>query len=544
MHSHSHSHMVLEDLLIGPPLCKTNLLLSHLAQALANHTEAVIIAEKATMEGVGDHGPPMEQSTSLDSMHSPGSTGSSDAILPGMMGQVEEGVPSITIDDGSPAIDHGAKGAIALTTISEAVDMASSIDNLELNPITITTTTTAAVGVANNDDAMNVEDYDNDNTLLSAEELEEVYQDDNNIRRDKHFFHVRGGVSPSVVHEEGLLFDDDGERNGTAEEEDSVVSPSSVVPSIIPRKRMSSPIREEGTDHIEDHTVIVIDEKTPLYEFGSAENANLASRSYMEDTHIVVSTRVGHAGDVNDDNNINSSGSSKDGFFAAVFDGHGGESGHLVAQKAVENFYDIFQLSMSLHQNQSIEEVLMDTFLDFDESVSNFMDIGCTACVAYMDPTSGLLYVAGVGDSRAVLIHPDGRAQRLTTDHKHTIPTELARIKAAGGRVKGGYVMAPTGEGLAMSRSMGDFAFKQGEHGKTIVIGIPEIHHLERPPLGSCLVVASDGLWDMLEDDEVGEMVHSRATWKCSSLATYLVGKALERGSGDNTTAIVIRFTA
>ena len=44
------------------------------------------------------------------------------------------------------------------------------------------------------------------------------------------------------------------------------------------------------------------------------------------------------------------------------------------------------------------------------------------------------LFVAHVGDSGALVLR-DGKARRLTKDHKPSVPAEAARIQAAGGTV-------------------------------------------------------------------------------------------------------------
>ncbi|XP_011041658.1 PREDICTED: probable protein phosphatase 2C 75 [Populus euphratica] len=116
---------------------------------------------------------------------------------------------------------------------------------------------------------------------------------------------------------------------------------------------------------------------------------------------------------------------------------------------------------------------------------------GSTAVVAVLTPEH--IIVANCGDSRAVLSR-GGRAIPLSVDHKPDRQDELARIEAAGGRVI--YLDGARVEGiLAMSRAIGD------EYLKPFVIPAPDITFTKRESEDDCLLLASDGLWDVLSGD-------------------------------------------
>ncbi|KAL9335687.1 hypothetical protein Peur_072868 [Populus x canadensis] len=116
---------------------------------------------------------------------------------------------------------------------------------------------------------------------------------------------------------------------------------------------------------------------------------------------------------------------------------------------------------------------------------------GSTAVVAVLSPEH--IIVANCGDSRAVLSR-GGRAIPLSADHKPDRSDELARIEAAGGRVI--FLNGARVEGiLAMSRAIGD------KYLKPVVIAEPEITFTKREPEDECLILASDGLWDVLSSD-------------------------------------------
>ncbi|KAL0548598.1 hypothetical protein IC582_013053 [Cucumis melo] len=116
---------------------------------------------------------------------------------------------------------------------------------------------------------------------------------------------------------------------------------------------------------------------------------------------------------------------------------------------------------------------------------------GSTAVVAVLTPDH--IIVANCGDSRAVLCR-GGRAIPLSIDHKPDRNDELARIEAAGGRVI--FVNGARVEGiLAMSRAIGD------KYLKSVVISEPEVTFTKRESEDECLILASDGLWDVLSSE-------------------------------------------
>ncbi|AQK59708.1 putative protein phosphatase 2C 72 [Zea mays] len=125
------------------------------------------------------------------------------------------------------------------------------------------------------------------------------------------------------------------------------------------------------------------------------------------------------------------------------------------------------------------------------------------------------LVVANLGDSRAVLatVSETGylKAVQLTTDQKPNVPQEAERIKRCNGRVFAlkdeasvPRVWLPDEDcpGLAMARSLGDHRLKR--HG---VVSEPEVAHRRVAPGDLFLVLATDGVWDVLSNQEVVSIV-------------------------------------
>ncbi|KAL3136546.1 hypothetical protein ABBQ38_005793 [Trebouxia sp. C0009 RCD-2024] len=189
------------------------------------------------------------------------------------------------------------------------------------------------------------------------------------------------------------------------------------------------------------------------------------------------------------------------------------------------------------------QSALTNAFTKADEEfgkADNAALVGTTAVVALVG--SRQLYVANCGDSRAVLSRGDV-AIPLTDDHKAAREDETARVEAAGGQIlfwNGVRVMGV----LAVSRAIGDHCLRP------FVIAQPEITILARKPDDELLLLASDGLWDVLTNQEACSLAkrclrraRQRGATRQSAAriaATVLTRAAVDRGSRDNVTVVVV----
>jgi protein phosphatase 2C family protein 2/3 len=113
-----------------------------------------------------------------------------------------------------------------------------------------------------------------------------------------------------------------------------------------------------------------------------------------------------------------------------------------------------------------------------------------------------------VGDSRAIA-SVRGRVQQLSYDHKPNNELEAKRIIAAGGWVEYNRVNG----NLALSRALGDFVFKKNENKgaeEQIVTAYPDVDIKELTSDHEFVLLACDGIWDVLSNDEVLEFVRTR----------------------------------
>ncbi|KAJ8768736.1 hypothetical protein K2173_023640 [Erythroxylum novogranatense] len=235
--------------------------------------------------------------------------------------------------------------------------------------------------------------------------------------------------------------------------------------------------------------------------------------------------------------------------FFGVYDGHGGSQ---VAEFCKERMH---QVIAEQWVNETVDHgyewqsmwkaALSSGFERLDNELSTDAVapemVGSTAVVVIL---SGCQIIASnCGDSRAVLCR-GAQTIPLTIDQKPDRPDELMRIEGEGGKVinwNGARVFGV----LAMSRAIGD------RYLRPWIIPVPEVTFMARTEEDECLILASDGLWDVMSKEEVGELAcRILRRWRRSSttddklpaqaVADYLTEIAYSRNSSDNISIIVV----
>ncbi|KAM7492004.1 hypothetical protein LguiA_034925 [Lonicera macranthoides] len=264
---------------------------------------------------------------------------------------------------------------------------------------------------------------------------------------------------------------------------------------------------------------------------------------------------------------------SSDVHFYGVYDGHG--CSH-VAMKCKDRMHEIVKEELENGEERCRwNDAMKQSFSRMDEEITEWSNnagvsnsncrcelqtpqcdaVGSTAVVAVVTPEK--LIVSNCGDSRAVLCRK-GVAIPLSSDHKPDRPDELQRIEEAGGRViywDGARVLGV----LAMSRAIGD------NYLKPYVIPEPEVTVTDRTVEDEFLILASDGLWDVVSNETAcgvammclrgqkppspprspggndGSMAAGECSDKACSDASILLTKlALARHSADNVSVVVV----
>ncbi|KAK3141263.1 hypothetical protein QOZ80_4BG0331570 [Eleusine coracana subsp. coracana] len=212
-----------------------------------------------------------------------------------------------------------------------------------------------------------------------------------------------------------------------------------------------------------------------------------------------------------------------------VFDGHGGAK---VAEYVQQNLFSnlIKHPKFIADTKVAIDDAYKSTDSEFLESDTTQNQCGSTASTAVL--VGDRLFVANVGDSRAIICR-GGNAIAVSKDHKPDETNERQRIEDAGGFVMWAGTWRVGGV-LAVSRAFGDKLLKQ------YVVVDPEIREEVVDDTLEFLILASDGLWDVVSNEEAVAM--TRSIQDPEEAAKKLLQEAYKRESSDNITCVVVRF--
>ncbi|KAE8669366.1 putative protein phosphatase 2C 25 [Hibiscus syriacus] len=189
-------------------------------------------------------------------------------------------------------------------------------------------------------------------------------------------------------------------------------------------------------------------------------------------------------------------GDPKQAFFG-VYDGHGGSRAAEFVSKNLDK--KVMAEVSKTGEDAAIDHAIREAYLTTDTDVLKEDLSGGTCCVTVMI-RKGNLFVSNAGDCRAVLSR-NGVAEALTSDHHPSRQDERDRIEALGGYVDRCHGVWRIQGSLAVSRSIGD------KHLKQWVIAEPETKMLEINSEFEFLILASDGLWNKVTNQEAIDFV-------------------------------------
>lgn len=284
-------------------------------------------------------------------------------------------------------------------------------------------------------------------------------------------------------------------------------------------------------------------------------------RNSMEDEHLIALNK----------------GKNQSTHIFGVFDGHGG---YEVARYIKNHFVDIF-LSNQNYKDGLISQALKETFSQINANLNTLeackeltkyhrqfqqdynikpsetekityekkgylenlaYEIGSTCNVLIIYDNE--FYFANCGDSRSLLLR-HGEAIAMSTDHKPDMPLEFKRIKRSGSYIKDGRVDGA----LNLSRSIGDLQFKRGDNDNDCAVTcIPDVLNETVNPYDDFIIIACDGVWDCISNEQMSNFIYSRIRNGQNNLEKILdelfqknVAKSADDETGtDNMTCIII----
>ncbi|GAA0167066.1 protein phosphatase [Lithospermum erythrorhizon] len=286
-----------------------------------------------------------------------------------------------------------------------------------------------------------------------------------------------------------------------------------------------------------------------VQSLSSGSHSDIGPRSRNEDSHIQIddlSTTLDF---------IKQSCPHKSGFYA-LFDGHGGsEASSYLKENAMKLFFQDIKISQEFLNlgdgnnddsfSQELKKFHAEAFRLADQAIADEGTIdeacGTTALTAMF--LGKRLMIANAGDSRAILCSRGGVFTQLTEDHRPDSNKEKKRVEESGGFIEDGYL---NGE-LGVTRALGDWFLKypNGEKSSPL-ISEPDVFEFMLSDDDEFLIIACDGLWDVLSNQEAVNIVRKEMKMhgdprRC---AQELVYQAMRRDSADNVTVIVVSLTS
>jgi len=236
----------------------------------------------------------------------------------------------------------------------------------------------------------------------------------------------------------------------------------------------------------------------------------------------------------------------------AVLDGHAGKD---VAQVTASEFTDHLLNTQPFDRLQSGDEYKEKEIIDGLHQAFQTWDVklkthpwllknqdrsGSTATGVLITPKH--YFVFNVGDSRSILIR-DKKLFFTSNDHKPTNEGEKRRIESAGGRV----MIQRINGSLAVSRALGDFDYKQNKNMGALdqlVSPDPEVTCIERDERDNYFMIACDGIYDVMSNEEVIHFINDRFQREDreANIVNNLLDLCLYKGSRDNMSSIIVSF--
>lgn len=225
-----------------------------------------------------------------------------------------------------------------------------------------------------------------------------------------------------------------------------------------------------------------------------------------------------------------------EGTLVAVFDGHGGsDTANLVSKSVAEFFVD----SMDVYgEGNNPKGALEETIARLAKIAGNNRS-GSTASLVFIPSEGETAFTAVLGDSPILI----GNATDLWVGPDHNVRTNEAEADAVierGGTITNGYAMNGfSGDGLQMGRALGDRSLAR------ILSTKPEINEVPITE-GGFILVATDGVFDPGHREQAASVKLVTGLMRSNSHGLFsandIVLNALDRKTGDNVTAVVVRL--
>jgi protein phosphatase 2C len=214
----------------------------------------------------------------------------------------------------------------------------------------------------------------------------------------------------------------------------------------------------------------------------------------------------------------------------AIYDGHGGNHVSKFLKENMPSEFQNKQLPINKRDVYNIFNNLQDKLIKTDKEIAT--EVGSTSLCVLHDNKK--LQIMNCGDCRCILINNENIPTQITVDHKPNEQSELQRLSKIKGEHKvyldddDDWRIGP----LSVSRSFGDIDTAPYISHK------PDIINYSIKNTDKYGVIACDGLWDVLSNEEVSTFINNTHSDTVRKLASY----ALKKGTTDNISIILFKF--
>ena len=230
--------------------------------------------------------------------------------------------------------------------------------------------------------------------------------------------------------------------------------------------------------------------------------------------------------------------------FFSVFDGHGGKQVSKYLAKTLNQYFmkKTIKYPISKKYVKTVYDHVQKTLRTNYKNFSYHSGSTGLVVIHFTKKNQSYLNIFNTGDCRCVLAR-DNCALPLTKDHKPHWPEERTRIQGLGGTIKfdGSDWRI---KDLSVSRAFGDV------DATPYVTHVPDIFQYRLDKTDKFIIIACDGLWDVVANYEavnfiINKFYHNDLKTRINTnanIAAELAKYALEKGSTDNITVIVVFF--
>ncbi len=219
-----------------------------------------------------------------------------------------------------------------------------------------------------------------------------------------------------------------------------------------------------------------------------------------------------------------------------IYDGHGGTHVSEYLEKNIPLYYCDKKLQTPFSEDYHCEifEHLQKKIL---EKESGYVcGSTCLLNIMYKHKNEIHMNFINLGDCRAVVVYNNGLSKQITTDHKPDDPIERKRLEQMGGEIyKDSEGTIRIGD-LSLSRAFGD-----GDNAPYISQR-PDVFYKKITSLTKYVVMGCDGLWDVINNDDLYGLLDRFKKAGSVNLAADLANEALIRGTTDNVSIIIIEI--